>query len=278
MAGLLSGFESLGLEHLENMEIYEEEEKKEKAAEAVEHKEEDFVYDKTIECPVCGEKFVTKIMKTGKAKLLATDRDLRPKYEGVDAIKYDVFQCTACGYAALSRYFNGVMPAQAKLIKENISAKVKLRSYSGSVYSYEEAAERYKLALANAVVKKARPSEKAYICLKSAWLMRGYGEEAAASGDKAFSAEAEKAEMEYIQNAYNGFLEARKSEDYPMCGMDKYTIDYLIAALALRLGKRDVAVKLLSQILSSTAGVRAKDKARELRDAVMAEMRKEKQV
>lgn len=271
----MSGLGSLGLDNLENMRIYDEE-KKEKAVEApAEHKEEDFVYEKTLECPVCGGKFSTKIMKTGKAKLLHTDQDLRPKYEGVDAIKYDVFECTCCGYAALSRYFNAVMPTQAKLIKENISSSVVLRPFEGTVYSYEEAVERYKLALANAVVKKAKTSEKAYICLKSAWLMRGYGEEADASGEQELAAEIKKAEMEYIQNAYNGFLEARKSEDFPMCGMDQYTIDYLIAALALKVGKIDVAARLISQILSSpTANNRAKEKARDLRDALMAEKHK----
>lgn len=39
-------------------------------------------------------------------------------------------------------------------------------------------------------------------------------------------------EMEYLQNAFKGFVEAQKSERYPMCGMDEYTMDYLTAALA----------------------------------------------
>ena len=57
MAGLLSGLEKFGLHYLEAAGLYEEE-KKEKEAEKpkaapVAMKEEDYLYDKTHECPVC---------------------------------------------------------------------------------------------------------------------------------------------------------------------------------------------------------------------------------
>ena len=45
-----------------------------------------------------------------------------------------------------------------------------------STYTYEDALARYQLALVNAIVKQAKNSEKAYICLKAGWLMRGYAE------------------------------------------------------------------------------------------------------
>ncbi len=102
-------------------------------------------------------------MKTGKARLLGTDQDLRAKYEGIDAVKYDVILCPHCGYAALNRYFNNITKVYAKLIKENISSKVQLHTYDDDIYTYEEAIERYKLCLANAVVKRAHASEKAYL-------------------------------------------------------------------------------------------------------------------
>ena len=68
MAGLLSGLAGLGLDNLENMNIFEETSKAEESAEAkvVTVEEKDFIYDKTMECPVCGQHFSTKIMKTGK--------------------------------------------------------------------------------------------------------------------------------------------------------------------------------------------------------------------
>ena len=168
MSDKLFGLAGLGLDDLENMDIYGQDKKEEKAvAEAPKIEEKDLIFDKIFTCPVCGEDFSAKIMKTGKARLLSTDQDLRAKYEGIDAVKYDVILCPHCGYAALNRYFNSLNKVYIKLIKENISSKVQLNTYDDDIYTYEEAIERYKLCLANAVVKRAHASEKAYICLKS---------------------------------------------------------------------------------------------------------------
>lgn len=275
MAGLLSGLAGLGLDKLENMNIYEEAEKAEDkdSAKVVKVEEKDFIYEKVLECPVCGQKFPNKIMKTGKNKLIGTDQDLRPRYEGIDAVKYDVVLCTKCGYAALTRFFSSVTSGQGKLIRESISQNVQLSAYDGEIYSYEEALERYKLALANAVVKRGKASEKAYICLKSAWLLRGYAESQEEQGQTENLKELKAAEEEYLLNAFNGFVEARKSESFPMCGMDESTIDYLLAVLALHLKKLDIAGKLITSILSSSANARTKDKARDLKEQLMVELK-----
>ena len=177
MSDKLCGLAGLGLDNLEDMDIFGQEKKEEQAAaEAPKIEEKDLIYDKNFTCPVCGEDFPAKIMKTGKARLLGTDQDLRAKYEGIDAVKYDVILCPHCGYAALNRYFNNITKVYAKLIKENISSKVQLHTYDDDIYTYEEAIERYKLCLANAVVKRAHASEKAYICLKSGWLRNEFFE------------------------------------------------------------------------------------------------------
>lgn len=277
---LLSGLGGLGLDGLENMDIYEESEKaeaKKKVQEPAKVEEKDLIYGKIFKCPCCDADAPAKIMKTGKAKLVGTDQDLRPRYEGIDIIKYDVVLCPACGYTALTRFFPSLTSAQAKLIKEKISANVKIPHYTGDTYSYEEAVNRYQLALANAVVKRAKASEKAYICLKSAWLMRGYGESVkdTEKGTPELMTELKAKEDEYIQNAYNGFVEARQNEGFPMCGMDEMTIDYLLAVLAARFKKYDVASRLVSSILASPmANARFKEKARNLKEQILEDMKK----
>lgn len=279
--GLLSGLRSLGLGGLEGMNIFEEEEKKVKEAAAApppKVEEKDLIYDKSVSCPVCGSEFTAKIMKSGKAKLVGTDADLRPKYEGLDAVKYDVLLCKECGYAALARYFNSIIPAQAKLVKDNISTIVHMKEYEDETYSYEQAFERYQLALACAVVKKSRVSERAYICLRSAWLLRGWREslQEGDQKDPKQAAELEKQETEYLQNAFKGFMEARKSESFPMCGMDEITVDYLLAVLAARFKQYEAASRLISGILTaSTANARIKDKARDLKDQIQAERKRQ---
>lgn len=278
--GILSGLDSLGLGGLEGMDIFEDEEKKaakQTAAEPAKVEEKDFIYEKLFTCPVCDSEFPAKIMKSGKAKLLGTDSDLRARYEGIDAVKYDVEMCPNCGYAALSRYFTNLTSAQAKLIKEKVSMNVHVNTYNDDTYSYEQAMERYKLALVCAVVKRAKASEKAYICLKSGWLVRGYREslQESGKGDAKLLAALAGQEDEYLQNAYKGFVEARQSESFPMCGMDEITVDYLLAVLAARFKKFDIASRLVASILSSpSANARMKDKARDLKDDILQQLKK----
>lgn len=281
MSGLLSGLSGLGLDDLEDVDIFEQPEKKQKedpaaAAQRQMIQEKDMIYDRSFTCPICDTKFTNKIMKTGKAKLIKMDKDLRPVYEAVDGQKYDVILCPKCGYAAVTRFFSQVTSGQAKLIKEQITKKVQLHEYNGETYSYDEALERYKLALANAVVKRAKNSEKAYICLKTAWLLRGYAEEMEQQDTPQNQLEMVNAmEENNMRNALKGFAEARQTESFPMCGMDEMTIDYLLAVLYIRFGQLDTASKLVSRIITSPgANARTKDKARELKDEILHEMRK----
>jgi len=279
MAGLLSGLAGLGLDNLENMNIFEETSKAEESAEVkvVTVEEKDFIYDKTMECPVCGQHFSTKIMKTGKNKLIGTDQDLRPRYEGIDAVKYDVMLCTKCGYAALSRFFSSITSGQGKMIRENISKKVHLSAYDGETYSYDEAIERYKLALANAVVKRAKASEKAYTCLKLAWLLRGKAETLPADTPNLAQVKAELAEQEkeYIANAYEGFMDAFSKEQFPMCGMDEITMTYLVADLGRQIGKYDEALRMVARVLmAKNVSDRIKQKTIDLKELIREEREK----
>ena len=271
--GIFSGLKKLGLGDLEGSDLFAVEEKVEHAAaEPAQPEEKEFILDKTFTCPVCDKTFTSRVMKTGKAKLVSMDLDLRPRYVGVDATKYDVELCPHCKYAALTRYFTGMTAGQVHLIKEQITPKVKLQPHKEDYYTYEEAMERYKIALVCAMVKKAKNSEKAYICLKSAWLLRGYREELESKQQLSPQQREELTgqEMEYLQNAFKGFVEAQKSERYPMCGMDEYTMDYLTAALAYEVGELDMASQCVSRLLASMANNRVKDKARDLKDMIVA--------
>lgn len=284
MAGILSGLKSLGLDKLDGLEIYGEEENKGlKVQEKVQPKEpvvleeKDLIFDRTFTCPVCDKQFSSKVMKTGKARLIGTDIDLRYRYEGIDSIKYDLITCTKCGYTALNRYFNTTSAAQGRLIKESIYGKVKLQELMGETYSYEDMLERYKLALVCAIVKRAKDSEKAYICLKTAWLLRGYAEELELKNELTdqLRQELKEQELEYIQNALDGFVSAVQKESAPICGMDSLTMDYLIAALSYQVKRDDIAAKKLSEILVSNAvNERVKNRARELKQLVLERHRK----
>ena len=276
MSDVFSGLESLGLTGLSNVKIYEEEKpepvkRAEKEVVVPVVQEADFLFDKKILCPVCNQEFKAKTVKTGKPRLLGADSDLRPKYSGIDSIKYDAIVCPNCGYAALSRFFSYMTGAQAKLIKENVTSSFKGFSEKGDTYSYEEAIKRHKLALYNSIVKKSKSSERAYTCLKIAWLFRGMKENLPADTKDAAKVKEQcsKSELEMIASAFEGFTVSRSKEDFPICGMDECTFDYLLADLALKLGKYDIADKYASAVIvARTANTKLKERARSLRDII----------
>lgn len=272
--GILSGLDQFGLGNLEDADLYADNTKSTDSGaeeQPKEPEETDFLFDKTYTCPVCDKDFRTRTVKVGKAKLLGTDSDLRPKYDKIDSLKYDIILCPNCGYAALSRYFKVITPPQAKLVKENIS-KGFHRLPEKQIYDYDDALERYKLALANAIVKRGKASEKAYICLKMAWLSRAKSESLDFT-DPNYDIEKKKCkadEMELLKSALEGFLAARQSESFPMCGMDETTVDYLISVTAIKFEQYDVASKLVAGILlSPNANARMKDKARDLKQEIL---------
>lgn len=276
MSDVFSGLESLGLTGLSKVKIYEDE-KPEPVKEIAKEvtvpvvQEVDFLFDKKILCPVCNQEFKAKTVKTGKPRLLGADSDLRPKYSGIDSIKYDAIVCPNCGYAALSRFFSYMTGAQAKLIKENVTSSFKGFSEKGDTYSYEDAIKRHKLALYNSIVKKSKNSERAYTCLKIAWLFRGMKENLPADTKDAAKVKEQcsKSELEMIESAFEGFSVSRSKEDFPICGMDECTFDYLLADLALKLGKLDIADKYASSVIvARTANTKLKERARSLRDII----------
>lgn len=276
MANLFSGLENFGLGELQGLDVYNtgSDDKKDGAKETEKQKisEADFVFDKTHTCPVCDNEFKSKSIKTGKVKLLGADTDLRPKYQLVDSLKYDAIVCPSCGYSALNRFFNYMTAPQAKLIKEQITVNFRGIEDNGEIYTYDDAIARHKLVLVNTIVKKAKNSERAYTCLKIAWLLRGKAETLPVDTPNYDQeiAKLKAEEDEFIYNAYEGFATAFSKEMFPMCGMDENTVTYLVADLARRCGKFDEAGRWISRVLiARDANERIKSKARDLKELIV---------
>lgn len=280
---LFSGLEKFGLKSAESMKLFEDEQKEDKKGSET-HAEEkipaesEFLLDKTVQCKVCDHKFKTKVIKSGRVKRLEPDRDLRPRFQYIDTLKYDVTSCPACGYTAMNRYYEHLTPGQAKLIKEQIASNFHMENNEeNQTYDYDEAIDRYKLSLVNTVVKKGKDSEKAYTCLKIAWLLRGKIETLSedTQEDKATKAACQKEEEEFYQQAFEGFMKAISEEMFPMCGMEQSTVDYLLAYMAYHFKKYEIASKFLASVLTApSASRRMKDMALELKEDIIAQLRK----
>ena len=284
---LLSGLSDMGLGKLEGLDIYDSSDKdgtNSKNGSADKEpvvKEEDFLFDKTYGCPVCDREFKIKAVRTGRVRAMEPDMDLRPRHEHIDTLKYDMIACPYCGYAGYGKGFQYLTPSQRKAVKDNICSSFKPKKEEAPLpyYTYEEALERHKLALVNAIVKRGKASEKAYICLKTGWLFRGMRESLLSDEpdyDKK-KLEYEQTENQFLRNAYDGFLHARESESFPIAGMDQMTLDFLLANLAIRFEEYETASRLVASLLSSkTTPARIKDKARDLKMIILEKLREQK--
>lgn len=258
MNNFFSGLERLGFKDLDKVDLYKKDEDETNQNEVKKQKLQvdpiNFLYLKTYHCPVCSNEFKEKTVKVGKSRRVSMDTDLMPRYDKINSLFYEVVICPTCGYSALIKYFDKLKSDQVELIREKISSNFKPKVYP-DLFDLDIAIERFKLTLLNALVKQARTSEKAFICLKLSWLYRLKEDPAN--------------ETKFMEQAYIGFNESFSTEPFPICGMDMYTLMYLIGELARRLEKYDEALQWLSRVITGkNVNTRLKELARDQKDLI----------
>lgn len=281
--GLFTDVEGMGFGKVDMKNVFQDETKHasqvetKEASKAVEKQEEDVLFDKSYQCPICDHNFKVKAIRTGKLKLIEQDEEMRPIYENhIDPLKYDAITCPQCGYSALTKFYKPVTSGQLRMIKQEYCSNFKGIQEESPCMSYQGALLRHKLSLVCALKRNAKSSEKAYIFLKMAWLIRGALEENAVENSE--REEMIKEESECILKAYEGFQLAFSKEPFPMCGMDEISLRYIMAVLAHKLGKREECVRMLAGVLTSKAAPqRIKDKAYDLKETIKQEVIDEKQ-
>lgn len=285
---LFSGLEKFGLGSLKGEKIFDNSEKKVEEKPKEEPKkvsvanelpeEKTLVFEKKYVCPVCETSFTSLTVRTGKVHVKELEIDLHPIYDFLDEIKYDIVACPACGYATLARYFETITKRQKDAVRERISLNFRPIKHKYEIYTYDDALERYQLALANAIVKDAKASEKAYLCLRYAWLVRQMLRDPVTMSlphyDEQRQKELKDEEKELLKNALEGFVTAKQSESFPIAGMNTITLDYLLAALYMENEDYSPSLKLIGEILvSRSASNHTKEKARDLKDMIEDKMR-----
>ncbi len=247
------------------------------------HSEEEFIFDKSITCPACGEPFKTKILKSSKARRIGSDADLRPRYAHIDTLKYGVCSCPNCGYSAVHSVFSHVVGRQIENIQQEVCARfVPEDRSSWKSYSYDQAIRLHELALRCSQAKPAKDGEKAYLHLLLAWLIR----EKSVQADEIADTEVREAEKEscekqadehYLQ-AFEGFERAMMNELFPIMGLNQFTMEYMMAYMAFYFGKMEVAAKLLGSVLTNKSASRhIKDNALDLKDEIIRQLKQKKQ-
>lgn len=221
-------------------------------------KEKSLLYDREVTCPVCGNIFKAKSIKTSSYRILKKDSDLFIRYSVINPYFYDVWVCNECGYAAMKRDFNKIRSFQINSVKEKITPTWIPKVYP-EVYNIDIAIERFKLSLLNYVVIESPYSKKGFNSLKLAWMYR-------------LKDDYEKEKL-FLNEALESLKEAYSSEDFPIYGMDRYTAMYLIAELMRKAGNTEESLRWFSNVITCPGiSSRLKNLARDQKDLIKEEI------
>lgn len=259
---LFDGLGDLGFDNLDELDLYEIKKNStiSTPSDLITDEENEiektlsYLFDRTLECPVCNKAIKARSVKKDAYRVHKKDSDMFIHYSLINPYFYDVWVCTTCGYSALKVDFENIRSHQKDLVTNNISTKWKQKVYP-EIYDVEIAIERYKLALFNAVIIQAPSSQKAMICLKIAWMYRLNNENSA--------------EISFIKKAIDGFKDAYINERFPIYKMDNFSVIYLIGELYRRIGNTDEAMQWFSNLITTpNAPQKLKDKARDQKDLI----------
>ncbi|MBU3189308.1 DUF2225 domain-containing protein [Clostridium bowmanii] len=218
------------------------------------------LYSKEVTCPVCNNVFKASTVKSSAYRMIRKDSDFFIRYSLINPYFYDVWVCNSCGYSAMKSDFLTLRSIEIEQVQKSISPKWKGRVYP-EVYNVHVAIERYKLSLLNYITINSKSSKKAINCLKLAWMHRLLETD-----------EAHKMEIIFLKQALEGLSDAYYSEDFPLYGMDKYSIMYLIGELNRRLGNTEDSLIWFSNVIT-TPNVKQslKELARDMKDLIKEE-------
>lgn len=268
MKELFGGLEDMGFDDIEEIEFFKEKEAAKEVKKVVPEKPkeltyEDCVFERGYTCPVCDNQFKEWAAKATKARFIQLDDDLMPVYTPIYPFYYNVVICQLCGYAALAENFMKISDRQCMMIEKNITPKFKSITYT-LPFTADVAIQRYKFALLNSMIKRARSGEKAYICLVISWLYKIKEDEAN--------------RVLFAKSAYESFVEAYSKDTFPLYGMNETVTSYLVAYLAMTIGEYEEAKRWISRVMMSRKiTARLKDMTMALKATVLGLEERKKQ-
>ncbi|WP_120170544.1 DUF2225 domain-containing protein [Thermohalobacter berrensis] len=195
----------------------------------------DELYAKEVVCPICSNKFKTSKVRRSKMRIEKRDSDLLAYYKGENPIKYSVFVCPECGYAAMENIFNKIKEKDKNIIREKVSSKWNKRELPLK-RSIDDAIEYYKLALYCGQLIDLKRVQLGNICLRISWLYRIKGDDE---------------EERFLNYSLSMFEEGYYNERFSKEGFDEITLGYLIGELYRRIGEIDKAISWFGTVVSN---------------------------
>lgn len=203
---------------------------------------------KKLICPICGHEFTETAVKSNSPRICSKDTDFFIRYKTINPYFYDVWLCPKCGYASMKSEFNNIKSSDKALVLSYVTSKWKTKTYSYFL-DVDQAIERYKLALITSLSIKRKLSSPSMICLKLSWMYRLKNDS--------------ENELIFLKKSLNGFLQAFSTESFPIFGMNRETLTYLIGELYRRTGDTTNALFWYSKVITTVGtSYRIKEMAR----------------
>ncbi|WP_071393685.1 DUF2225 domain-containing protein [Bacillus tuaregi] len=196
----------------------------------------DALFDKKCDCPLCGNSFTSKKLRSRFIKLIRTDTDLCPVYSPTEnnPLLYHILVCPACGYSFSDDFSSFFPPDTKEAIQEKVCSQWKPHSFSDK-RSAEDAIKTYKLAVYCASLKKEKHIVQAGMYLKIAWLYR--------------ELENTEQEQRFMKLAIQEYEEAYMTQDYQGTQVSEIRVLYLLAELSYRAGNKKESGRYFSKVI-----------------------------
>jgi len=193
-------------------------------------------FDRNVECIYCNNKFTTKKIRSRFIKVTEYDTDFRPHYASseANALLYNIFVCTQCGFSFSDDFTKYFAPGTKELIHERVTAKWIPSDYSGG-RTVDDAIKTYKLAGYCATLKKEKHITIAGIFLRLAWLYR--------------QKENLEQEARFLKLARHEYLESYTTDDFKGTQVSEVRLLYLAGELSNRIGDIPAAIKYFSMVI-----------------------------
>lgn len=215
-----------------------------------------FIFDKEIDCPVCGKKFTTIMVRSSKMKLKSVENDFRQIFDGFNPLWYMVWVCPHCYYANLNFEFK-----QADLnTRKWVTTQTEKIGATGFKYStprkLDEVFMAFYLTLNCLQNAKPDPSKIAKVWLRLSWLYFD------ANDTEMYKYASQKALEYFSETYYNARRDSSVEQDQ--------RLTLLLAELNLRTGQPGEALKHYRNAIVRKGGSpvlnrQAEDKIQELK-------------
>ncbi|ACM22272.1 MULTISPECIES: DUF2225 domain-containing protein [Thermotoga] len=191
-------------------------------------------WEKEFTCPFCGHRFKKKMVFFDAVKIKSRDIDLKPIFEDVNPMLYEVVTCPNCYFSAFDRDFETIKikgeetEKKLKKLLEEARKKIKIKDEETPT----EAIKRY--ALSGIVYSVLNQRKKVAISyLKIAWIFREMGKP--------------EDEKRYLERALREFENHFKYDSYEES--DEPMILFYLGVLNQILGNRKEAARWYERLL-----------------------------